>query len=603
LIFIIPTILSLGSLNLNDNNAAPVIPQGGWKEQYIHIARSGKRAARAAGRCRANAYLEHRQRLTAPGCIRHRGISNQGGIMRRLTLLGIAVMAGLCVGTATVRASITTDDVGPVPAATQIAYVAMSPDCSHLAMVSKLGGKAELYIDGKATTAADEIPFVVYAPDSKAMACIAVTGGRVSVVRDGVAGQPYDKVPHDSLRFSPEGQHLYYAGLRGADWYAVLDGKEHAANSKQPQQVVFSGDSRHLIYVIEDGDGKKVVIDGVAGDLQRDVIGLTVSRDGFHFAYAVEGDSLKWTAVLDGRPIGGEFARIDHFCLSPDGKHVAYVGATTVEAFAEARQQVVVNGNAGPAYYGITAGPIYSPDSGHLAYGATRVEGADGLGIHHSPVFKKSEEFQVVDGAPTPYYFANVAKLLYSAGGVLVAEIQAPPPNNAGAPVRIYRDARQLDPSGSSDGCYWNLTFDPDGKRLACAARHGADNEYDIGMDGHKLGNPGTGLGPPLFTRDGKHLAYAVQLESSWRMVLDDATESASGLVVPTSNLDRTGHWNGLTPFEDQDSVDNGHAYVGAYPYHFDPDGTLVYFRIADGHLYRVHWKPDDAATLPTTRP
>jgi hypothetical protein len=31
--------------------------------------------------------------------------------------------------------------------------------------------------------------------------------------------------------------------------------------------------------------------------------------------------------------------------------------------------------------------------------------------------------------------------------------------------------------------------------------------------------------------------------------------------------------------------------------------GTLVYFRIADGHLYRVHWKPDDATTLPTTRP
>jgi hypothetical protein len=28
-----------------------------------------------------------------------------------------------------------------------------------------------------------------------------------------------------------------------------------------------------------------------------------------------------------------------------------------------------------------------------------------------------------------------------------------------------------------------------------------------------------------------------------------------------------------------------------------------VYFRIADGHLYRVHWKPGAATTLPTTKP
>jgi hypothetical protein len=35
----------------------------------------------------------------------------------------------------------------------------------------------------------------------------------------------------------------------------------------------------------------------------------------------------------------------------------------------------------------------------------------------------------------------------------------------------------------------------------------------------------------------------------------------------------------------------------------FDADGNLNFLASLDGHLYRVHWKPDDAATLPTTNP
>jgi hypothetical protein len=520
--------------------------------------------------------------------------------MKRIALLGMAVMAWFCVVSAPARASVTTDDLGPVPDAKQIAYVAMSPNCSHFAMVSKLRGKAELYIDGKATAAADEIPFVLYAPDSKTMAYIAVTSGHVSVVRDGAAGQSYDEVPHDSLRFSSDGQHLYYAGRRGAKWYAALDGKEYAANSEQPEQVMFSGDSQHLLYVIADDDGRRVVTDGVQGDLQWDIKNLTASRDGFHVVYAVQGDSFGWTAVFDGKPSGREFAGIEHICLSPDGTHLAYVGIVTVVPTAEARQEVVIDDNAGPAYYEILAGPIYSPDSRHIAYGARRVQGADGLGMYARPLFRDSEELQIVDGTPTPSY--PIVKLLYSTGGVRVAGTYLAYPG-APSPFIVYRETREIDLDGSSHEDCWSLTLSPDGKQLACAAQHSDDDEYDVWMNGRALGNPGARLGPPIFSLDGRHLAYATQLASAWRIVLDNAARSASGLVVPTSDLDRTGQWNGLTRFEDQDSVDNGHAYAGAYPYHFDPDGTLVYFRIADGHLYRVHWKPDDATTLPATKP
>jgi hypothetical protein len=71
---------------------------------------------------------------------------------------------------------------------------------------------------------------------------------------------------------------------------------------------------------------------------------------------------------------------------------------------------------------------------------------------------------------------------------------------------------------------------------------------------------------------------------------------------LPTADLVNA-EWHPNTRVVDQLSFDNGHSYNGQCPYHFDPDGTLVYFRIADGHLYRVHWKPDDATTAPTTMP
>jgi len=519
------------------------------------------------------------------------------------------IVVSLVVGAKILFGGVIDEDLGPRPTA-QVRLEMLSPDCSHVATVAKLQDKSELYIDGKAAASADEIVFVLFAPDSKGMAYVARIGGLPCVVRDGTVGQTFDEIPPESLRFSGNGQHLYYAGRRRDGWFGVLDGKEYPANSKQPEQVLFSGDGRHLVFVISDMDGKRIVVDGVQGDPWRDISSLTVSRDGFHIAYVAEGEGSRRMVVLDGKETSPEFASVDHICFSPDGKDLAYIGHMTAVASEEARQEVVANGIPGPPYYEILAGPTYSPDSHHIAYSARYVQGFDGNGIFNRPHFKKDRELLTVD--ETPANCGWVVKLLYSAGDVLVSEEHLSTGNNsdfAGSFRRkIYLDSRQIEIGVTNyydDSCR-NLTFSPDGRQWACSARGSVgDGTSNIWLNGRQLNNPGVRLGPPLFSPDGEHLAYAAQFGGVWRIVLDSEAEPANGLVIPTSDLDgRDGQWFGLTAFLDQDSVENGHAYSGAYPYHFGPDGTLVYFRISNGHLYRVHWKPDGLGiAAPATRP
>ena len=84
---------------------------------------------------------------------------------------------------------------------------------------------------------------------------------------------------------------------------------------------------------------------------------------------------------------------------------------------------------------------------------------------------------------------------------------------------------------------------------------------------------------------------------------LGNAAHAGAQRPDSTPAASSSGDPGAKNPFTDQLSLDNGHSYNGQIPYHFDPDGTLVDFRIADGHHYRVHRKPDDTTTLPTTKP
>jgi hypothetical protein len=482
-----------------------------------------------------------------------------------------------------------------VPAAEQIAYVAMSPDCQSVAMAVKTSAGVELHINGKSTATADEIPFATYSPD---------------------------------------GSRLAYAARCGNSWSVVVDGVKISAGEQPPSQLTFSADGRNLGYVITSNAGKRVVVDWKEEDTAYlDIKDLRVdgTEGRWHVAYATSIGKDRWVAVHDGAVVGKTYKSIEHLCLGPSGQRVAFVGCLDSDATHADRFEVVADDAVFGPYFAVTAPPVFS-GGGRLMFGACRAIGAlQRMGGPGSRQLFPLEFFSVADGKEDRshgqvcrIFFClgdkRVALLIDSMGGNAASTGGGPggiiinQPNNGN--WMVMDDGESLAALMDFGGEYANLTLSADGVQIACSreiseewpSRPGIWSTHVNKLDGPQFNQ----VGPPIFAADGLFCAYAAEREaySPWFIVRQRTdntppSENGPGLVCPSCDTSADGGWHPDVDIErsGQTSIDNGHSYNGQIPYHFDPDGTLVYFRIADGHLYRVHWKPDDATTLPTTKP
>ncbi len=483
--------------------------------------------------------------------------------MKRFRFVRVAALAACLLGARTAPASVTTDDLGPAPDSKQITYVAMSPDCHNIAMVVMAGTGVELRVNGKSQATADDILFVLYSPDSARLA---------------------------------------YTARKDKTWYVILDGKETSTGSLQASQLVFSDDGRHLGYVTKTATGDSAIVDGRTIGANRQVVHLTLSGDGSHVAYGYLNDQKQWAVMRDGKDTGHAYPKgVDRIRFSPDGQHLVLVGCLSDDLLVGLRYEVVVDNDTYGPYYEILSGPVFFQKGAHWAFAADRSTGITSVLGQGAPGVRS---LQVVDGkedSTLPRIAhrnpdsvgTGLEQSLYSDDGahhLLVESEQVEMIHEK----HLFIDGQEREGFPLKD-----VTMSPDGKRLA------SEGYRFLVIDGQRK-DTDFELGPLLFSPDSQHLAYAVAkpLSNDWFMDVDDILQPAA-IVLPTVDV----RWNPpqwdllYDHVEDQASFDNGHSYNGQYPYHFDPDGTLVYFRVTDGHLYRVHWKPDDATTAPATRP
>jgi hypothetical protein len=181
----------------------------------------------------------------------------------------------------------------------------------------------------------------------------------------GAAGPTYDKESY--FTFSPDGQHLAYAGARGDTRVVVLDGVERASYDGADAAYVerFSPDSSRLAWRVQRAGKVTVVVDGAEAPECDEALFFEFSTDSAHTAYACKTGAA-WSVVLDGQAVGAGYDHIELLEFGSDSRTVGYLGTT-----GSTCEYVAGTPLRGPAYDYVHAA-VTSPSKQHVAWVACK---------------------------------------------------------------------------------------------------------------------------------------------------------------------------------------------------------------------------------------
>jgi len=270
----------------------------------------------------------------------------------------------------------------------------MSPDGKTIAYESlpangNSGSRAVLVINGKPGLEYSAIQDVRFAPDDRVIYSVRAANGKFFVVDGEKELGPYDSVDLGTLRFSADHKHWAYAASGDGRAFAVFDGRKlrditgavqnatppglpypFDANDAREQMFKFTADG-HLLYHASTGLGSGFMKD----DESLGADGL-MSPDGRRIAVvkSVNQGSSAATAqlTLDGQA-GPAFREITRMAFSPDSKHFAYVGISTVPVNGTGKEggYILMVDGVRKGDYPEISDVQFSPDSQHLFHFTT----------------------------------------------------------------------------------------------------------------------------------------------------------------------------------------------------------------------------------------
>ena len=367
-------------------------------------------------------------------------------------------------------------------------------------------------------------------------------GKVLATVRESIIGFNDPSMNEESFLASPDGRRVAYMIMDGAGVAVVVDGKKgESFEGFATGSLVFSPDGQHFGYVgtrpgrhVVVHDGKLHEYSGVSRQ------GVVFSSDSQHVGWVAEREGRQ-LAVLDGvEGAGYDGIAPQGILFSPDGKRHLY------QAKSADKYLVVLDGEEGRLWDTI-AGLRFSEGGHHALYVAMR----DGKwyavidGVDHGPY----DELRSLNPASkgTPDQMIEVFEV--SANGTRVAFLA-----KRDEQWYLVLDGKEqgpfqtcaglaLSPEGSrvaflaTRGEGWfmsvdgveqtgqsleSLSFSPDGLRLASVVKHGEkrrariDNEE--GKEYDKIEAPGI-----RFSYDGRRTAYLAELGGEKLVVVDGA--------------------------------------------------------------------------------
>jgi hypothetical protein len=348
---------------------------------------------------------------------------------------------------------------------------------ARIAYAAKRDNKWMIVIGNEPSTVSyDDVGLPVFSEDGAHLTYSAKHAGKWTVVVDGEErGPQFDEISH--RMFSPDGRRVAYAGRRGGKWMVVLDGKEGPLFDILGG-LAFSSDSRRFAYAGADvhrslGSQRaqgRAMVDGESSPL------FSGNQMGSFKRSMLTGTNVAIVEGLFGQ-LSSDIHGVTAPVFSPNGTRVAYAVHRDQNDAA-----VIVDGQPGPQFPSIVAGPVFSADSRHVAYVVS-----DGDG-----------KMLVVDGE-------RVGRAS-SAGTDFVTELRFGPDN------------RTVGYVGITGGSWYEQGLTRRAKR-----RVYVDGQSGIEYDALAVSRP-------QFTSDGRHSVYAVHhLQENSRNVSFVVADGAEG--------------------------------------------------------------------------
>jgi hypothetical protein len=437
---------------------------------------------------------------------------------------------------------------------------------------------------------------VVASQNSKRVAYVAAENGKAFVVVDGGRGKGYDaigtspiacgdgriRVFHDdrwpileeinledgwyaidlgiSLIFSSDGKHIAYPAQDKGDWLVVRDGVEcKRYDWIEGGSLTYSPDGERLAYVAVKEDRKRLlVVDDEEGTEYYWANEVVFSPDSRRVAYQAQRSQDKWFVVADGEE-GPDYEAVVDVVFSPDSQHVAYL------VQREDKQLVVVDGMGQVECDGVLTWPPFWRSNDHLpTYSIARGDScfviANGtedptgnlrdaiplIVANGTKVIWWGMEGFVLDGMPEANYDMYCEPFASPDGGHVAFVARR---NGKRLLVHDGVEGSQYDAIGigvpddeiEASDRPWALEdeqpiFSPNGKRLAYRARRG--NKWLMVVDGDEgTEYHAVGRSSYVFSPDSRHLAYTAKRGDKWVVVVDGRETPGYDAFVPSSHL------------------------------------------------------------------
>jgi WD40 repeat protein len=384
-------------------------------------------------------------------------------------------------------------------------------------------------------------------------------------------------------------------------------------------EIVFSPDGRRVAYTAKK-DGKSfVVADNKVGKPYEGVADLVFSPDSGKIAYRALISEEKMCIVADGRE-GAWYRNLGQPVFSPDGRSTGY------EAMKGEKYLMVTGDRESPAFDMTYAPPLFSPDSTRIAYIEQHYDaGKNNVILCNADMTgrKRGKDYDLLRGitqSSSRSLLAYIAKknkkhvaVIVDFSGKKFEEKEGSPYDDISA-ITLSPDGKHAayiakrsgklflvldgtEQSYPADDVATQPLFSPNGKRSASVGIFGI--QRSIVLDG-KAGRRYDEIGRPVFSPDGRRIAYPAKKGQAWLMVVGqkEGTAAYDMIVTPQFSSDgshlvyrarKDGKRFVVLADKDGRTVQEHPAYEMVWQPVFTPDEKSVAYGVKSGR--ELWWK------------